>query len=90
MQNKLVYFFDGKYRFIGLVNSEDKENKEVWCGFNSAGFGIMNSASYNLKMNDTTKLSDLEGKIMKMALETCSSLEDFEKMLNESTKTSRC
>ena len=32
-----------------LVNSEDKENKDVWCGFNAAGFGIMNSASYNLK-----------------------------------------
>mgnify|MGYP006328857407 CR=1 FL=1 len=39
LQNKLVYFFDGKYRFIGLVNSEDKENKDVWCGFNAAGFG---------------------------------------------------
>ncbi len=82
LQNKLVYFFDGKYKFIGLVNSEDKENKEVWCGFNSAGFGIMNSASYNLKINDTTKISDLEGKIMKMALESCATIEDFEKLLN--------
>ena len=86
LQNKLVYFFDGKYKFIGLVNSEDKENKEVWCGFNSSGFGIMNSASYNLKINDTTKLSDLEGKIMKMALESCATLEDFEKMLNNLSK----
>ena len=86
LQNKLVYFFDGKYKFIGLVNSSDKMNSEVWCGFNSKGFGIMNSASYNLKINDTTKISDLEGKIMKMALETCATLEDFEKMLNELPK----
>jgi len=87
LQNKLVYFFDGKYRFIGLVNSEDKENKDVWCGFNSAGFGIMNSASYNLKMDgDTTKISDLEGRIMKLALETCATLEDFEKLLNDLPK----
>jgi len=86
LQNKLVYFFDGKYRFIGLVNSEDKDNKDVWCGFNAAGFGIMNSASYNLKMSDTTKLSDLEGRIMKMALETCATLEDFEKLLNDLPK----
>ncbi len=86
LQNKLVYFFDGKYRFIGLVNSEDKVNKDVWCGFNAAGFGIMNSASYNLKMNDTTKLSDLEGRIMKLALETCATLEDFEKLLNDLPK----
>ncbi|HEX7357955.1 MAG TPA: hypothetical protein VF270_09625 [Ignavibacteriaceae bacterium] len=86
LQNKLVYFFDGRFKFIGLVNSSDKENKEVWCGFNEAGFGIMNSASYNLKINDTTKLSDLEGRIMKMALERCSTLEDFEKMLNDLPK----
>lgn len=86
LQNKLVYFFDGKYRFIGLVNSEDKNNKEVWCGFNEFGFGIMNSASYNLKVNDTTKISDLEGIVMKMALEQCKTLEDFEKMLNDFPK----
>jgi len=86
IQNRLVYFFDGKYRFIGLVNSEDKDNKEVWCGFNEFGFGIMNSASYNLKINDTTKISDLEGKIMKMALEQCETLEDFEKMLMDLPK----
>lgn len=86
LQNKLVYFFDGKYRFIGLVNSEDKDNKDVWCGFNTAGFGIMNSASYNLKINDTTTISDLEGRIMKMALETCATLEDFEKLLNDLPK----
>lgn len=46
----------------------------------------MNSASYNLKFNDTTKLSDLEGRIMKMALERCATLEDFEKMLNDLPK----
>jgi len=86
LQNKLVYFFDGKYRFIGLVNSEDRENKEVWCGFNSSGFGIMNSASYNLKMKDTAKISDREGVIMKMALERCATLEDFEQMLDELPK----
>jgi hypothetical protein len=86
LQNKLVYFFDGKYRFIGLVNSEDKGNKDVWCGFNGAGFGIMNSASYNLKMSDTTTLTDLEGRIMKVALETCATLEDFEKLLNDLPK----
>ena len=86
LQNKLVYFFDGRFKFIGLVNSSDKENKEVWCGFNETGFGIMNSASYNLKINDTTKLSDLEGRIMKMALERCATLEDFEILLNDLPK----
>ncbi|MCZ2444381.1 MAG: hypothetical protein LC101_11465, partial [Flavobacteriales bacterium] len=86
LQNKLVYFFDGKYKFIGLVNSADKDNKEAWCGFNEYGFGIMNSASYNLKINDTTKISDLEGFIMKTALQQCKTLEDFENMLNNLPK----
>lgn len=86
LQNRLVYFFDGKYKFIGLVNSPDKNNEEVWVGFNEAGFGIMNSASYNLKGKDTTKLSDQEGKIMKLALERCATVEDFELLLQELQK----
>ncbi len=86
LQNKLVYFAEGKFKFIGLVNSTDKENKEVWGGFNEAGFAIMNSASYNLKINDTTKLSDKEGIIMRLALQNCASLKDFEKLLNELPK----
>jgi hypothetical protein len=86
LQNRLVYFSEGKFRFIGLVNSEDRNNKEVWVGFNSAGFGIMNSASYNLKGNDTIKLADLEGVIMKLALSQCATLEDFENLLNDLPK----
>lgn len=86
LQNRLAYFFEGKFRFIGLVNSTDKENNEVWSGFNEAGFGIMNSASYNLKINDTTKISDLEGKIMKLALSSCKTLSDFEMLLDTLTK----
>ncbi|HQI39494.1 MAG: hypothetical protein B6D44_02805 [Ignavibacteriales bacterium UTCHB2] len=82
LQNKLVYYFEGKFKFIGLVNSADKANKEVWSGFNEAGFGIMNSASYNLKINDTTKLSDQEGIIMKLALAGCKTLSDFETLLD--------
>ncbi|HSL87909.1 MAG TPA: hypothetical protein VK870_01260 [Ignavibacteriaceae bacterium] len=87
LQNRVVFFSDGKYRFIGLVNSPDKNNDEVWVGFNEAGFGIMNSASYNLKSNDdTTKISDLEGVIMKMALDKCATVDDFEQMLQDLPK----
>lgn len=87
LQNRLVYFFDGKYKFIGLVNSPDINNEEIWVGFNEAGFGIMNSASYNLKdKDDTTKISDLEGKIMKLALQQCSTIDDFENLLKNITK----
>ena len=86
-QNKLMYFTDGKYNYIGLVNSVDTLGEEVWTGTNSAGFSIMNSASYNLKPdNDTTQLRDREGFIMKMALQQCATVDDFEQLLKNLPK----
>jgi hypothetical protein len=81
-----MYFIDGTYPYIGLVNSNDSTGKEVWGGFNSTGFSIINSASYNIKKNDTTKLSDKEGVLMKAALKICATVADFEKLLGELPK----
>lgn len=87
LQNKIVFFDDGDYDYIGIVNSADSAESEVWIGYNSAGFAIMNSASYNLKPeSDTTKLVDREGVLMKTALQRCKTLEDFEKLLAELPK----
>ena len=86
-QNKLMFFKDGIYDYIGLVNSADKEGSEVWGGSNSAGFAIMNSASYNIKQkDDKTELKDREGIVMKLALQKCKTLEDFEKLLDTLNK----
>jgi len=85
-QNKLMFFSDGKFEYIGLVNSVDKEGREVWGGFNSTGFAIINSASYNLNVNDTTKLKDQEGVVMKKALQVCSTINDFENLLTQLPK----
>ncbi|MBI9071849.1 MAG: hypothetical protein JEY94_09635 [Melioribacteraceae bacterium] len=87
LQNKIMYFEDGKYNYMGVVNSVDKDGNEVWMGTNSAGFCIMNSASYNLKSeDDTTSVMDREGIIIKLALQECKSTEDFEKLLNNLPK----
>ena len=86
LQNKLMFFTDGKYEYIGLVNSEDSLGNEIWAGCNSAGFAIMNSASYNLNLNDTTNLKDREGFVMKQALKSCATLEDFESLLKKLPK----
>ncbi len=86
-QNKVMFLTDGKYSYYGLVNSADENGDEIWGGMNSAGFAIMNSASYNLKpITDTTNAKDREGIIMKLALQNCSSLEEFEKLLIELPK----
>jgi len=86
LDNALAYFTDGKYDYIGLVDSKESWKREVWGGFNSAGFAIMNSAAYNNNTGDTTRLADREGEVMKMALATCATLADFEKMLSEMPK----
>ncbi|MDX9773964.1 MAG: hypothetical protein RBT02_11185 [Bacteroidales bacterium] len=86
LDNALVFFTDGKYQYIGIVDAKDSWKREVWGGFNSAGFAIMNTAAYNNNTGDTTKLADLEGVVMKMALATCATLADFEKMLTDMPK----
>ncbi|MBL7092645.1 hypothetical protein ISS22_01600 [candidate division KSB1 bacterium] len=86
LQNKLMFFNDGKYKYIGLVNSTDSLGKEIWAGCNDAGFAIMNSASYNLNTNDTTAIKDREGFVMKMALQSCVTVDDFEQLLNNLPK----
>lgn len=89
IQNKIMYFTDGKYKYMGLVNSRDSLGKSVWIGQNEMGFAIMNSASYNLNIGDTTKLNGLEGRIIKKALATCATVEDFEKLLDEYPRPTR-
>jgi hypothetical protein len=86
LDNALVWFNDGKYDYIGLVNSSRDWNSELWGGYNSAGFAIMNSAAYNNNVGDTSKMIDQEGVLMKLALQRCASLADFEKLLNDLPK----
>ncbi|MEI7423928.1 MAG: hypothetical protein WCK18_17635 [Prolixibacteraceae bacterium] len=86
MNNSLVFFNDGRYRYIGLVDGSKTWDKMVWGGYNETGFAIINTAAYNNNIGDTTKLKDREGVLMKLALQSCQSLEDFEKMLNSLPK----
>ena len=78
LDNAIVFFSDGKYQYIGIVDSKDTWKSEVWGGYNSAGFAIMNTAAYDNNTGDTTKLTDQEGVVMKLALQNCATLADFE------------
>lgn len=88
LENAMRYFDDGKYTYLGLVNANDSLGEHVWGGANSAGFAIMNSASYNVNVGDTTQLKDQEGVFMKLALQTCATLDDLEKLLETYPKPS--
>lgn len=80
--NKIIYEKGPRYNYIGLINSEDTLH-HIWVGTNNAGFSIMNSASYNLTPKyDSTKIMDLEGYIMKLALGYCATLADFANLLD--------
>ncbi|MCY1635846.1 carcinine hydrolase/isopenicillin-N N-acyltransferase family protein [Marinifilum sp. D737] len=85
-ENKMMYFTDGKYPYIGMINSNDEKGEQVWGGSNAMGFAIMNSASFNVNMQDTTSLKDQEGRFMKLALQQCANLEEFEQLLKDTPK----
>ena len=78
--NRIEFFKGGKYTFIALVDSPDRGGA-AWTGTNSAGFSIMNTASYNIK-DDNVKEMDMEGVLMYKALAECKNLADFEKFLD--------
>lgn len=80
--NKVVYEVGPRFRYLALINSNDPEH-HAWAGTNSAGFAIMNSASYNIKpKSDSARVEDLEGLIMKLALGRCATISDFAQMLD--------
>lgn len=80
--NKVVYEVGPRFRYLALINSNDPEH-HAWAGTNSAGFAIMNSASYNIKTkSDSARVEDLEGLIMKLALGRCATISDFAQMLD--------
>jgi hypothetical protein len=80
MNNRMAFFHTGKYAFLALLNSADTAGI-AWTGSNSAGFSIMNTASYNLKDDDVEEM-DKEGELMYQALAECSSLAEFEAFLD--------
>lgn len=82
--NKLLYFTGSAYEYMGIVSTGKTENSNVWMGMNSAGFAIMNTASYNINPDGSTEGAyiDGEGRIMARALADCATLEDFEKLLD--------
>lgn len=67
--------------YVGLFNAGDSLLREVWVGVNSAGFAVMNTASYNLAP-DTARVRDREGLVMSRALRICRSVADFAALLD--------
>ena len=80
LHNMMIVVQGQRYRYLGLVNAEDTTPVDVWGGHNEAGFGIINTAAYN--MNGDSGDTDGDGIFIRKALELCASLADFECLLD--------
>ncbi|MBR1883257.1 MAG: hypothetical protein IJ808_09690 [Muribaculaceae bacterium] len=78
---------DGLLEFVALFDARDKRDTAAWMGMNERGFAIMNTASYNLNDDSVPESEmDKEGVVMRYALERCTTVDDFEQVLQELPK----
>lgn len=83
--NEAAYFTDGAYNYVALTNAGDSD--EAWGGANATGFAIVNSNIYNLV--DTVAGGDDDGFIMKLALQQCRAVDDFQAILDSTNQVGR-
>lgn len=80
LRNHMAYVNGEKYDFVANVNSDNyPAQKEAWIGYNTAGFALMNTQSYNLVKGDIADddRGPDNGKVMYRALEICATVADF-------------
>ncbi len=70
-----------------IANAYSRDTTRFYMGLNEAGFAVMNSNTYNLGdvMNDGVE----DGQLMKMALESCRTIADFEHILEMTSLVGR-
>ena len=79
---ELIKAHDDCYEFVAIFDARDVADTAAWTGFNEKGFAIMNTASYNLNKDDVPLSEmDREGVVMKLVLEHCVTVNDFECLL---------
>lgn len=86
IDNKVEYIpaRDGNHAYVALFNANDRKLEQAWMGMNDAGFAVMNTASYNIKDDKVPNSKmDREGYVMTIALRSCRTVDDFEKLLEK-------
>lgn len=76
---------DSTAAYVGLFNAGDSTLSEAWMGMNERGFAIMNTASYNVADLESD-LADREAVVMTDALKHCTTVDDFERLLQRLPK----
>lgn len=74
----------GTFAYTAIVNEGDKKGKNIWAGTNEKGFSIFNTMSYNVKLDENeTGGPYSNGSFMRLAIERCVTVDDFEKLLQQ-------
>lgn len=75
---EIVYFNDGLYPYVTIANAYD--SSQAWGGVNSNGFAIEDANNWNTQ--DTVPGPDDDGTIIKLALRTCHTVDEFQTILD--------
>ncbi|MBI5060196.1 hypothetical protein HZB60_10500 [candidate division KSB1 bacterium] len=75
---EIVYFNDGPLDYITITNAGD--STQAWGGVNRAGFAIEDANNWNTP--DTIAGDDDDGWIIKLALQTCRVVAEFQTILD--------
>lgn len=81
------YERDGIWTIPFIGNCYRSDTTRIYMGANDCGFAIMNSDSYNL--SDSLARGVDDGTLMRLALETCITLADFERLLDSTDISGR-
>lgn len=71
------------FAYTALYNADDVERLSSYGGQNTAGFAVMNNMSYNLAQS---KYDPKNGTVMRLALESCATVDEFEELLRSMTQ----
>ncbi len=80
--NVLAHVSSEFHSYTAVFNSDDTLRLSAYAGVNDAGFAIANNLSYNIRP-DSLGLHTCAGRVMSLALASCKSVDDFERMLSE-------
>lgn len=83
--NELIRDDSGKYTLIGITNAG--AFRSIRMGVNTAGLCIENSTSRDLTGEVTT--GPLNGQLIRMGLQTCATVQEFEELLKSTNATGR-
>ena len=84
--NEVITLSGKRFQAVAVANAGSRGN--IWMGVNEAGFCIENSVSSDMR-GDGPAHGLGNGSFMKNALETCATVADFEKLLQETDRTGR-